>query len=161
MRMTAIKTTLAAAALAVAGLGLVAPAGAQGDKSPEDWIQDRQDNFASAAAATKSVACALKGEGCPKAFDYLTLQARAIAHAASMAPQHFAEGPFPDAERDTTALPKIWDEQAQFTKGFETMESGAREMVQAAQNEDLQAYAAAFKKTTDACSECHDTYRED
>jgi cytochrome c556 len=78
-----------------------------------------------------------------------------------MAPQHFAEGPFPDAERDTTALPKIWDEMDQFNQGFEVMEEGAREMVQAAQNEDLQAYAAAFKKTTDACSECHDTYRED
>ena len=161
MRMTTIKTTLAAAALAVAGLGLAGPAGAQGDKTAEDWIQDRQDNFASAGAATKSVACALKGEGCPKAFDYLTLQARAIAHAASMAPQHFAEGPFPDAERDTTALPKIWDEMDQFNQGFEVMEEGAREMVQAAQNEDLQAYAAAFKKTTDACSECHDSYRED
>ena len=134
MRMTALKTTFAAAALAFAGLGMTAPAGAQGDKSPEDWIQDRQDNFASAAAATKSVACALKGEGCPKAFDYLTLQARAIAHAASMAPQHFAEGPFPDAERDTTALPKIWDEMDQFSQGFQKMESGARDMVQAAQN---------------------------
>ena len=161
MRMTAIKTTLAAAALAVAGLGAVAPAGAQGDKSAEDWIQDRQDNFASAGAATKSVACALKGEGCPKAFDYLTLQARAIAHAARMAPQHFEEGPFPDAERDTTALPKIWNEYDKFTQGFEKMETNAREMVQAAQNEDLQAYAAAFKQTANACENCHDTYRED
>lgn len=161
MRMTALKTTLAAGALAVAGLGLTAPAGAQGDKSPEDWIQDRQDNLASAAAATKSVACALKGEGCPKAFDYLTLQARAIAHAASMAPQHFQEGPFPDAQADTTALPKIWDNYDEFTQGFEKMESGARDMVQAAQNEDLQAYAAAFKETINACENCHDSYRED
>ncbi|WP_169816607.1 c-type cytochrome [Rhodovibrio salinarum] len=161
MRMTLIKTTLAAATLAVAAAGTLAPAAAQGDKSPEQWIQDRQDNLASAAAATKSVACALKGEGCPRAFDYLGLQARAIAHAARMAPQHFQEGPFPDAEADTTALPKIWDDYDTFVQGFEPMETHAREMIQAAQNEDLQAYAAAFKKTTDACSECHDTYRED
>ncbi|WP_200342226.1 c-type cytochrome [Rhodovibrio sodomensis] len=161
MRMTAIKTTLAAATLAVTGLGVAAPAGAQGDKTAEDWIQARQDNLASAAAATKSVACSLKGEGCPRAFDYLTLQARAIAHAASMAPQHFRKGPFPDAQVETAALPKIWDEYDQFTQGFETMEKHARDMVEAARNEDLQAYAAAFKKTTDACSECHDTYRED
>jgi cytochrome c556 len=33
--------------------------------------------------------------------------------------------------------------------------------VQAAQNEDLQAYAAAFKETTNACETCHDNYRED
>jgi cytochrome c556 len=160
MTKTAIIRCLAAAALATATLA-AAPAGAQGDKSPQDWVEQRQGNFASAAAATKSVACALKGEGCPKAFDYLGLQARAIAHAAEMAPSLFREGPFPDADVDTEALPKIWDEYDRFTEGFETMHANARDMMEAARNEDLQAYAAAFKKTTDACSECHDTYRED
>jgi cytochrome c556 len=161
MSMTVITRRFAAVALAAATLAVSAPAGAQGDKSPQDWVQHRQGNLASAAAATKSVACALKGEGCPKAFDYLGLQARAIAHAAEMAPTLFREGPFPDADVDTEALPKIWDDYDSFTEGFETMHANARDMIAAARNEDLQAYAAAFKKTTDACSECHDTYRED
>jgi cytochrome c556 len=160
MRLTVYKTTFAAI-LAAAAVAVAAPAGAQGDKSPQEWIQDRQANLASAGAATKSVACALKGEGCPKAFDYLKLQARAIAHAAKMAPQHFQAGPFPDADIDTTALPKIWEDYDRFTQGFEKMESNARDMIAAADAKDLKAYAAAFKKTTDVCSDCHDNYRED
>lgn len=160
MRMTAIKTTLAAA-LAVAAVAVAAPAGAQGDKSPNEWIKDRQATMATVGAATKSVACALKGEGCPKAFDYLKLQARAIAHGGKLAPAAFRQGPFPDAGVDTTALPKIWDDYDQFREGFQTMEKNARDMIEAADAKDLKAYAAAFKKTTDACSDCHDTYREE
>lgn len=159
MRMTAIKTTLAAAALAVAGLGVTAPAGAQGDKSPEEWVHDRKATMAVVGAATKSVACALKNEGCPRAFDYLGLQARAIAHGGKLAPDVFRKGPFDGV--DTTALPKIWENYDEFAQGFEKMETNARDMIAAAQNEDLQAYAAAFKKTTDVCSDCHDNYRED
>ncbi len=152
------QTAIALAALVALPTGAAVAAD---DKPAEEWIHDRQATLAIAGAATKSAACAVKGEGCPRKFDYLALQARAIAHAAKLAPDAFREGPFPDADAKTTALPKIWDNYDKFAGGFDKMRENAMAMVDAAKNKDLEAYAAALKKTADTCESCHDNFREE
>ena len=159
MRMKPVtQTVVALTALVALPAGL---AQAAGDKTAEEWINDRKDTMAVVGAATKSAACAVKGEGCPRKAEYLALQARAIAYGGKLAPDAFREGPFPDADVDTTALPKIWDNYDKFASGYDKMRKHALDMVEAAKNEDLKAYAAAFKKTTETCQTCHDNFRED
>lgn len=161
MTMHMRRKTAIAAALAALTLGAAAPAVAQDDMTANEAIQHRQDTLAVAGAATKSLACSIKGEGCPRAFDYMGLQARAIAYAAKMAPEAFRGGPYENATVDTTALPKIWDDYGKFTQGFEKMEQGAQQMVQAAADKDMDGFVQAFKDTTKACENCHDTFREE
>lgn len=161
MTMHMRRKTAIAAGLAALTLGAAAPAVAQGDMTADEAIQHRKDTMAVAGAATKSLACSIKGEGCPRAFDYMGLQARAIAHSAKLAPDAFRGGPYPDATADTTALPKIWEEYDKFTQGYEQMEQRARRMVEAAAEKDMDGFVQAFKDTTKTCENCHDTFREE
>ena len=160
MTMSAIRKT--AAGLVAAGLiaGAAGSAAAQ-DAGPDTKIENRQDTMAIAGATMKTLACSVKNEGCPRGFDFLAVQARAMAFSAHLSEYAFKDGPFPDATVETTALPKIWDEWDSFEKGLRTMRQNALAMVEAAGDEDMQAFTAAFKKTGKACKDCHDDYRED
>ena len=67
---------------------------------------------------------------------------------------------FPETSKtggDTTAAPKIWEDNAGFKAGFAKMASEAK----AAQGtvKDLDSFKAAFGGLTKNCGACHETYR--
>lgn len=70
----------------------------------------------------------------------------------------FPKGSEKGAVKDSEALPKIWEDFDGFKSEAEKLkQASAKAAEAAAQGSD--AFAPAFKKMTEVCKECHDTYR--
>ncbi len=140
-----IRTVLLTAAFAV---GITA-AMAQGDP-----IAQRRDTMKGVGAATRTGTQMSKGEvpfDLAKARDVLQTYANATDRMHTY---------FPDTAKtggETTASPKIWENQADFRAKFDAW---AKDIEKAkAETKDLTTFRANFETVTKACGSCHQTYR--
>jgi cytochrome c556 len=139
---TAILGTVALA------LGL-SVAFAQGDP-----IAQRRETMKGVGAATRVGTQMTKGEipfDAGKAKEVL----RVYADAADRMHNYFPETAKTGGE--TTAAPKIWEDQAAFRKRFDDWAGDIK--TASAQTNDLDGFKVAFTSVTKACGGCHETYR--
>ena len=141
-----IRTTiLAGVAL---GLGLTL-AFAQGDP-----IAQRRQIMKGVGEATKIGSGMAKGEipfDAAKAKEVL----RVYADAADRMHNHFPETSKTGGE--TTAAPKIWEDQAGFRKRFDDWAADIK--TAAAHTDSKESFTAAFQTVAKNCGGCHETYR--
>jgi cytochrome c556 len=139
-----IRTALVAAVL---GLGLTAAV------AQSDPITERRNTMKGVGAATRDGAAMAKGEA---PFDATKAQAifKVYADASKKMP-----GLFPDSAKsggETTAAPKIWEDQAGFKAAFVKFETDAGSGASVA---NLEGFRTAFGNATKNCGTCHETYR--
>ncbi|CAN5242831.1 cytochrome c [soil metagenome] len=139
-----IRTALVAVVL---GLGLTAVA------AQSDPITERRNTMKAVGAATRDGAAMAKGEA---PFDAAKAQAifKVYVDASKKMP-----GLYPDSSKtggETTAAPKIWEDQAGFKAGFVKFEADAGAGAAVA---DLAGFRTAFGNATKNCGTCHETYR--
>ena len=136
-------------ALVLAGLGL----GLTAVMAQSNPIAERKDAMKAVGAATRDGAAIAKGE---VAFDAAKAQAifKTYADAAKKVPTLF-----PDSSKtggETTAAPKIWEDQAGFKAAFVKFEADAAAGASVA---NLDAFRTAFGAATKNCGTCHEVFR--
>ena len=136
-------------ALVLAGLGL----GLTAVMAQSNPIAERKDAMKAVGAATRDGAAIAKGE---VAFDAAKAQAifKTYADAAKKMPTLF-----PDSSKtggETTAAPKIWEDQAGFKAAFVKFEADAAAGANVA---TLDAFRTAFGAATKNCGTCHEVFR--
>ncbi|MCR4521187.1 cytochrome c [Bosea sp. 47.2.35] len=136
-------------ALVLAGLGL----GLTAVMAQSNPIAERKDAMKAVGAATRDGAAMAKGE---VAFDAAKAQAvfKTYADAAKKMPTLF-----PDSSKtggETTANPKIWEDQAGFKAAFVKFEADAAAGATVA---NLDGFRTAFGAATKNCGTCHEVYR--
>lgn len=136
-------------ALVLAGLGL----GLTAVMAQSNPIAERKDAMKAVGAATRDGAAMAKGE---VAFDAAKAQAvfKTYADAAKKMPTLF-----PDSSKtggETTANPKIWEDQAGFKTAFVKFEADAAAGATVA---NLDGFRTAFGAATKNCGTCHEVYR--
>ncbi|WP_199091738.1 cytochrome c [Bosea sp. ASV33] len=136
-------------ALVLAGLGL----GLTAVMAQSNPIAERQQTMKAVGAATREGAAIAKGE---VAFDAAKAQAvfKTYADAAKKMPSLF-----PDSSKtggETTASPKIWEDQAGFKAAFAKFEADASAGATVA---SLDGFRTAFGAATKNCGTCHEAYR--
>ena len=136
-------------ALVLAGLGL----GLTAVMAQSNPIAERRDAMKAVGAATRDGAAMAKGEA---AFDAAKAQAifKTYADAAKKMPTLF-----PDSSKtggETTAAPKIWEDQAGFKAAFVKFEADAAAGASVA---NLDAFRTAFGAATKNCGTCHEVFR--
>lgn len=136
-------------ALVLAGLGL----GLTAVMAQSNPIAERQQAMKALGAATREGAAMAKGDA---AFDATKAQAifKTYADTAKKAPTLF-----PDSSKaggETTASPKIWEDQAGFKAAFVKFESDASAGASVA---SLDGFRTAFGAATKNCGTCHEAYR--
>lgn len=140
-----IRSALVAAGL-VLGLSAVL--------AQSDPIAERRNTMKGVGAATRDGAAMAKGE---VAFDAAKAQTifKVYADAAKKMP-----GLYPDNAKtggESTAAPKIWEDQAGFKAAFAKFETEAAAAGSAAK--DLDGFRSAFGAATKNCGGCHEAYR--
>jgi cytochrome c556 len=136
-------------ALVVVGLGL----GLTAVVAQADPIAERRNAMKAVGAATRDGAAMAKAE---VAFD--PAKAGAIAKAYSDAAKKLP-GLYPETSKaggDTTASPKIWEDQAGFKAALAKFDADATTLAAAS---DLTAFRSAFGTATKSCGTCHEAYR--
>lgn len=139
-----LRTALAAAALA-SGLTAVL--------ATPDPIVERRNAMKAVGAATREAAAIAKGEA---PFEAAKAQAlfKVYVEAANKLPNLYPESARSGGE--TTAAPKIWEDQAGFKAALAKFGSdGAAGMAAT----DLAGFRTAFGAVTKNCSTCHEAYR--
>jgi cytochrome c556 len=136
-------------ALVLAGLGL----GLTAVMAQSNPIAERQQTMKGVGGATREGAAMAKGEA---AFDAAKAQAifKTYADAAKKMPPLF-----PDSSKtggETTAAPKIWEDQAGFKAAFAKFETDAAAGANVA---NLDGFRTAFGAATKNCGTCHEAYR--
>jgi cytochrome c556 len=140
-----LRTVLAVAAITIGVSAVVAQS---------DPIAARKGLMKNMGAATKTGAQMVKGEVPYDQAKANEVFATYIDVAAKM-PDLFP--PTSKTGGETTASPKIWDDNAGFKAGFAKLSSEAK----AAQSsvKDLDSFKASFGGLTKNCGGCHETYR--
>ena len=136
-------------ALVLAGLGL----GLTAVLAQSNPIAERQQTMKAVGAATRDGAAMAKGEA---AFDAAKAQAifKTYADAAKKMPTLF-----PDSSKtggETTAAPKIWEDQAGFKAAFAKFETDS---AAGASVTNLEGFRTAFGAATKNCGTCHEVFR--
>lgn len=136
-------------AFVLAGLGL----GITAVLAQSNPIAERQQAMKALGAATREGAAMAKGEA---PFDATKAQAvfKTYADTAKKVPTLF-----PDSSKtggETTASPKIWEDQAGFKAAFVKFESDAAAGANVA---SLDGFLTAFGAATKNCGACHEAYR--
>jgi len=137
-------------ALVVAGLGL----GLTAVFAQSNAISERRDAMKAVGAATRDGAAIAKGEA---AFDAAKVQSifKVYADVAKKMPALYPENSKTGGE--TTAAPKIWEDQAGFKAAFVKFETESA--AAAAASTDLASFRTAFGGVTKNCGSCHELYR--
>ncbi|KPF66263.1 hypothetical protein IP69_15455 [Bosea sp. AAP35] len=135
------------AVAAVLGLGITAVL------AQSDPITERRNAMKAVGGATRDGAAIAKGEA---PFEAAKAQAIAKVYidAAKKVP-----GLYPDSAKtggETTAAPKIWEDQAGFKAAFVKFETDAAAVGAAT---DLAGFRTAFGNVTKNCGSCHEVYR--
>ena len=136
-------------ALVIAGLGL----GLTAVFANSNSIGERRDTMKGVGAATRDGAAIAKGEA---PFDAAKVQAifKTYADAAKKMPTLYPD----DAKTggESTASPKIWEDQAGFKAAFVKFETDA---TAGAAVTDLAGFRTTFGAATKNCGTCHEAYR--
>jgi cytochrome c556 len=140
-----IRIALAAAGLAIGISAVMAQA---------DPIAERKMTMKGVGAATALGAKIAKGE---EAFDAAKVQGifKTYSDAAKKVPTLVPDNSKTGGE--TTAAPKIWEDQAGFKAAFVKFDTEATAAGAAAT--DLAGFRAGFGNVTKNCGACHETYR--
>lgn len=144
-----IRTALFAAGLGAGLLGI----GLTAVVADTDPIAERRNAMKAVGAATRDGAAIAKGEA---PFDAAKAQAifKVYVDASKKMP-----GLYPASAKtggETTAAPKIWEDQAGFKAAFVKFETEAGAGASAA---NLDGFKAAFGNATKNCGSCHEAYR--
>lgn len=140
-----IRTVVVAAGL-ILGLSAVV--------AQSDPIAQRRDAMKAVGAATREGAAIAKGEA---AFDSAKVQTifKVYADAAKRLPVLYPETAKSGGE--TTAGPKIWEDQGGFKTALAKFETEA--VAGGAAAKDLDSFRSAFGAATKNCGSCHEVYR--
>lgn len=136
-------------ALVLAGLGL----GLTAVMAQLNPIAERQQAMKAIGAATREGAAMAKGE---VPFDAAKAQAVFKTYSDSAKK---ASTLFPDTAKtggETTAAPKIWEDQAGFKAAFAKFEADAAAGTSVT---SLDGFRTAFGAATKNCGACHEAYR--
>ena len=140
-----IRTIFTGVALAVGITAVVAQS---------DPIGERRNIMKGVGAATRTGNQMVKGEtpfDLAKAKEVLQTYANAADKTHNFFPETSKTG------GETTASPKIWENQADFRARFDAW---AKDIKQAADSTKyLESFRASFGNVTKACNACHETYR--
>ena len=140
-----IRMLLTGSALAI---GITAVR-AQGDP-----IAERRQIMKSVGAATRTGTQFVKGEApfdLAKAKEVLQVYATAAGKTHEYFPETAKTG------GETTASPKIWEDQADFRARFDAWAKDIEKAM--AETKDLETFKAHFTTLTKSCGSCHQTYR--
>ncbi|MFW5333207.1 c-type cytochrome [Hydrogenophaga sp. ZJX-1] len=147
---------LASFALAVAAIGLSAPAAAQFQK-PEDAVKYRKAAFTVMGAHFGRIGAMANGK---VPFDAKVAADNAVI-VETMSKLPYA-GFVPGTDKgDTRALPAIWTEQVKFNAAAEKMQGEVSKLAAAAKTGNLDAVKTAFGAAGQSCKACHDDFRKD
>lgn len=140
-----IRTTLVAAGLIMGLTAVVAQS---------DPIAERKTAMKAVGAATGLGAKIAKGE---EAFDAAKVQGifKTYIDSAKKVPTLY-----PATSKtggDTSAAPKIWEDEAGFKAAFVKFEANSTAAMAA--STDLAGFRTAFGNVTKNCGTCHETYR--
>jgi cytochrome c556 len=119
-----------------------------------DPIAERRNIMKQVGAATRTGTQMVRGEvpfEAAKAKEVLRVYALAADKTHSY---------FPDTSKtggETTASPKIWENQADFRKRFDDW--SAQIKAASARTDSLDEFKAAFGDLTKSCGSCHQAYR--
>ncbi|PSH70583.1 cytochrome C556 [Phyllobacterium brassicacearum] len=122
-----------------------------------DPIKDRQAIMKDQGKTVGSITPIIKGE---KPFDAAAVIA-ALKHLNEDAQMIDAAKLFPagsDKGAETTASPKIWEDNAGFVAALAKYKKDAAE-VAAAEPKDLESFKVAFNQVTENCAACHKAFR--
>ncbi|CAH1675858.1 Cytochrome c' [Hyphomicrobiales bacterium] len=136
-------------ALVLAGLGL----GLTAVMAQSNPIAERQQAMKAIGAATREGAAMAKGEA---PFDAAKAQAVFKTYSDSAKK---AQTLFPDTAKtggETTAAPKIWEDQAGFKAAFAKFEADA---AAGASVTNIDGFRTAFGAATKNCGACHEVFR--
>jgi cytochrome c556 len=134
--------------------GLVLTIGVTAALAQSDPIAERRNIMKANGAATRTGTQMVKGE-----IPFDLAKAQSVLQTYAKSAKGFHEY-FPDTARtggETTASPKIWENQADFRARFEQWGKDIEQA--AAQTKDLESFRAAFGTVTKACGSCHQAYR--
>jgi cytochrome c556 len=142
----------AAAIGATALLGSIAMAASVGDV-----IAARQASFKEVGKANKAINEELKK---PEAtIAVVRANAALLLRAGDRAFKGFPRGSGPDAGVKTTALPAIWERQADFRAGADKMIAAAKALNGAAVRGDIAQVRTASAALGQTCKSCHTSFR--
>jgi cytochrome c556 len=147
--MTRSRTFLPAAA--GVGLSLILAASAVGAGNP---VEERQATMKQIAQGVKEASPYLTGK---QVWDSAKVSAlmTAIATNAKKAHALFPKGS--DTGAKTDALPKIWENKADFDKKLDEMAAAA---TAAGKSSSADEFKTRFRALGANCKACHDTYRK-
>ncbi len=118
-------------------------------------IKKRQDTLKEMGDAVKPVGAMYKGEA---DFDLAKVQAalKVIQKNAPLLPPLFPDDSKTGA--DTEALPKIWEDKADFEGRYQKLADAAKAAESAITNEE--SFPEAWKAVVGNCAGCHKQYRK-
>lgn len=146
----------AALAIAIAAAGLALPAAAQ--HKPEHVIHYRQAAMTMIGWNFGTLAAMVKGKTAWDAQEF-ALRADRIAGLAPQVLEGFAKGS--DKGATTDAKPGIWKTFDDFTAKDKNLVEQTRALAEVAKGGDAAAMKEQFKKTAEACKDCHEKYKAD
>lgn len=85
--------------------------------------------------------------------------AERVSFIAAILPEAFPAGSGSGAPTD--ALPKIWENRADFDQKMQTLGDKAAALLMAARTSELKQVQPAVAALGDACKNCHEKYRKD
>lgn len=152
------KVTIAATILAVSG-AIGAAVAAEGEEAIKMRVDHMKSGIAKPFGAIKNFV--EKGEG--SAADVAT-NASMLSDAAMKIPEGFPKGTARGDydEKMTRALPKIWDDWADFEARAKALSDEAAKLATVAAGGDAEAIKAQFAMVgKNGCGACHKDYRGD
>jgi cytochrome c556 len=135
-------------------VGLALAVGVSAAIAQSDPIADRKALMKSVGAATAIGNRMSKGE---VAFELDKAQEVLKTYATAADKMHTY---FPEPAKtggETSASPKIWENQAEFRKRFDDWAADIKKA--SANTKDLETFKAEFATVTRACGGCHQAYR--
>jgi cytochrome c556 len=147
--MTPSRTLLAAAAAGI-GLSVIVAASAAGAGNP---VEERQATMKLIGQSVKEASAYVTGK---EAWDATKVKAVMGGIAANAKKAH---GLFPkgsDKDPKSEALPKIWENRADFDKKLDDLANAATTAGKSASVDELKT---SFKALGGTCKSCHDEYR--
>jgi cytochrome c556 len=143
-------------AIAIAAAGLAMPAAAQ--HKPERIIHYRQAAMTMIGWNFGALAAMVKGKTAWDAQEF-AVRADRIAGLAPQVLEGFAKGS--DKGATTDAKPGIWKNFDDFTAKDKNLVEQTRALAEVAHGGDAAAMKEQFKKTGEACKDCHEKYKAD
>ncbi|HEX2554948.1 MAG TPA: cytochrome c [Microvirga sp.] len=135
-------------------VGLALAIGVSAAIAQSDPIAERRATMKGVGAATAQGNRMAKGEA-PFELDKAQEVLKTYAAAADKMHTYFPESAKSGGE--TTASPKIWENQAEFRKRFDDWAADIKKA--AANTKDLDTFKAEFATVTRACGGCHQAFR--